>query len=317
MNLVRWQVWQNRRLKKILQRALVSCPDGKATLLRQRLLFGQQPGAVTDLELTPKYSPNRWSPLLDDTRRSRLAPSWNTRQVCLYPSCPRVHRRQLRGCRWRGYCRTQGPARHLCWLNWAWVQPSHLSHLQEKEAFTHQAQAPLRPHPTHKALVLLRLYPTHEAPESMTAPKTTPHFSSGPLVHPTSCSHCHCDTHRHLIRNSAIFNLKPPEYWKVLSQWKYINHSSEKSQKVQEHPPPPSFFKKTYLHSYKRLSCIQLIRTQRVGPWLLGMLQVPGHTGTQQIHGLHAELAPGNPHTCLRSWFTPLCTDFPYGHTFF
>lgn len=43
-------------MKKILHRALVSCPDGKATLLRQRLLFSRWPSAVTELELTPQQS---------------------------------------------------------------------------------------------------------------------------------------------------------------------------------------------------------------------------------------------------------------------
>lgn len=34
-------------------------------------------------------------------------------------------------------------------------------------------------------------------------------FSS---VYPSGCSRCLCDKHRHLVRNSDIFNLKPPEY---------------------------------------------------------------------------------------------------------
>lgn len=71
-------------MKKILYRALVSCPDGKATLLRQCFLFSQQSSAVTDLELTPQNSHSRWGPLLDDTWQSRLAPSWDTSQESLF-----------------------------------------------------------------------------------------------------------------------------------------------------------------------------------------------------------------------------------------
>lgn len=83
-----------------------------------------------------------------------------------------------------------GTARHLCWLNWAWVQPSHLSHLQEKEAFTHKVLALLRLHPSHEALEI----PWLHRKQHLISP-------SSHEVHPTSCSQCHWDNHTAVHRS--------------------------------------------------------------------------------------------------------------------